>query len=80
MVWSEPMQELSSSMSDGEVESLIFSCDSAEQLRLVVEWLFEALESDKRSPFSILQDTAAASGMAVSEWIRASLGSPGKEA
>lgn len=79
-VWSKDLQDLTSEMTDGEVESLILSCDSPDLLLATAGWLKDAMQTDSRSPFVILHETATASQKSISEWIRASLGSPGKRA
>jgi hypothetical protein len=72
VVWSLDFQKISQGLSDGEVEALIQSSRSAEQLRLLGEFILTVMKGSGQSPQQVLQERSRAAGLSVKAWIQAS--------
>lgn len=68
-VWSGPFQQINQNMSDGEVESLIALCPSAQAFESVVRFLASGATAHE-APYSRLESEAKSAGLSVDEWVR----------
>lgn len=79
IVWSAGFQQISASMSDGEVEELIALCPSIHHLKSVVDCLVRNMEEVQvtatSSPFNWLVEEAAKAGLKPGDWIKQRMGS-----
>jgi len=73
-IWSTDFQEISASMSDGEVETLVSLCPSVKHLQEVVKYLQEQSKSQGLSPFTVLTQEADRAGVQPGQWIESRLG------
>lgn len=75
-VWSPAFQELSQTMSDGEVEAFIKFCPSVTHFEAAVRFLKDKAASTDKSPFKILVCEAESVGLKPDQWILSKLGKP----
>ena len=68
-VWSPDFQEMSQSMSDGEVEALISFCPTPGHLRSAVKFIRKVCGDQGLPPFTALLQEAAKAGLAPDAFI-----------
>lgn len=74
-LWNPIFQRISQNMSDGDIEELLHSCASVNQLRSVIVFIEQF--PDRAAPFSLIQQEAKRQGLELRDWIQ-TLPEPGQ--
>lgn len=73
-VWCADFQKISTSMSDGEVLSLLELCHSAAEFERVSRYLERRSGEIGLTPFSVLEQEAENEGITLEAWVKARAG------
>ncbi|NJL24779.1 MAG: hypothetical protein HC902_06165 [Calothrix sp. SM1_5_4] len=68
-VWGISFQKLSANMTDGEVETLVKACPSAQHLECLVSYLEARTQATGVAPFTLMAQEAEAVGKSLEDWV-----------